>query len=100
MTTSNRTVQELIDEILQYWPGSCTTSSLTKAPEAQRLHLNSDKSFVQLGWSAKWEFEATIQKTVQWYVNVKNGASSRAACLSDIKDFEAGNIIFQLTLVI
>ncbi len=96
MTTSNRTVQELIDEILQYWPGSCTTSSLPKAPEAQRLHLNSDKSFIQLGWSAKWEFEETIQKTVQWYLNVKNGASPRAACLNDIKDFESVNNIFSV----
>ena len=97
MTTSNRTVQELIDEILQYWPGSCTISPLTKAPEAQRLHLNSDKAFIQLGWSAKWEFEATIQKTVQWYLNVKNGASPRVACLNDIKDFETVNNILSFS---
>ena len=66
--TSNKTVEELVEEILEHWPGGWT--DLTKPDarhEAGKLNLTIDKAYHLLGWHPRWSFEETIQHIVEWY---------------------------------
>ena len=65
---SNRTVGDVVDHVLQAWPGSSRDQPDEKAPhEAQRLNLSIDKAFHLLAWAPRWNFSQTIEKTVEWY---------------------------------
>jgi CDP-glucose 4,6-dehydratase len=73
---SNRSVEELIVEVLKHWPGEWEDQSEAKAPhEAGKLNLTTDKAYHSLGWKPRWGFEETIQKTVEWYRQVHEGVS-------------------------
>jgi CDP-glucose 4,6-dehydratase len=66
--TSNRTVAELVQEILKHWRGSWEDRSDPQAVhEAKLLNLATDKAHHFLGWSPVWPFAETIEKTVSWY---------------------------------
>jgi CDP-glucose 4,6-dehydratase len=65
---SNRTVGELVERVLQFWPGQAFDALDGNAPhEAGRLNLAADKAFHLLGWGPVWDFDQTIEKTVDWY---------------------------------
>jgi CDP-glucose 4,6-dehydratase len=65
---SNRTVAELVREILKHWPGRWEDKSDPKAVhEAGLLQLSIDKANALLGWSPVWRFSDTIRETVAWY---------------------------------
>ena len=65
---SNRTVAELVQEILKHWPGQWDDQSDPHAlHEAKLLNLATDKAHHLLGWSPAWGFEKTIAQTVNWY---------------------------------
>lgn len=66
--SSNRTVADLVQEILRHWPGKWEDKSNPKAVhEAKLLNLATDKSYHILHWSPTWNFEETIRVTVEWY---------------------------------
>jgi CDP-glucose 4,6-dehydratase len=66
--TSNRTVADLVQEVLRHWPGEWTDKSDPRAVhEAKLLNLATDKAFHFLGWQPVWSFEDTIAETVEWY---------------------------------
>ena len=65
---SNRTVAQLVREILKHWPGSWLDRSDPQAAhEAILLNLSTDKAFHLLDWTPVWSFEQTIAQTVKWY---------------------------------
>lgn len=65
---SNRTVAELVVEVLKHWPGQWNDQSEPDAPhEAGRLNLSIDKAFHLLKWKPVWTFEETVGKTAAWY---------------------------------
>lgn len=65
---SNRTVADLVQEILKHWPGQWADKSDPHAPhEAKLLNLATDKAHHFLGWSPVWSFTNTIERTVAWY---------------------------------
>lgn len=65
---SNRSVGELVEQVLKFWPGKAHDESDANAPhEAGRLNLATDKAFHALAWTPVWNFEETIEKTVDWY---------------------------------
>ena len=65
---SNRTVSELVQEILKHWPGKWDDMSDPKAVhEAKLLNLATDKAHHFLCWSPAWTFAETISETVAWY---------------------------------
>lgn len=75
--SSNRTVAELVQKILQHWPGRWEDRSDPNAVhEAKLLNLTTDKTFHFLGWSAVWNFETTISETVDWYREISTGKTS------------------------
>ena len=72
---SNRTVADLVNEILKNRDGEWTdVSDPSSLHEATLLNLSIDKAHHELGWVPKWNFETTIQKTVEWYDQVQAGA--------------------------
>jgi len=73
---SNRTVADLVTEVLKHWPGEWRDQSDPKAVhEATLLNLSTDKAFHFLKWKPVWSFAETIAQTVSWYrkVNTTTG---------------------------
>jgi CDP-glucose 4,6-dehydratase len=72
---SNRTVADLVVEILKHRSGSWTDASqLGDLHEATLLNLSIEKADRLLGWKPKWDFATTIKRTVAWYDQVHAGA--------------------------
>jgi CDP-glucose 4,6-dehydratase len=85
---SNKTVKELVEEVLRHWPGTWQDRSDPQAPyEAGKLNLVWDKAHRLLGWSPRWNFAATLEKTVQWYRAVHEGADPAALTRDHIRRF-------------
>lgn len=83
--TANRSVRQLVEEILSHWSGSWEDRSDPHARhEAGRLDLSIDRAHHQLSWSPKWTFETTIAETVAWYRRHQAGEPARALCLEQI----------------
>lgn len=86
---SNRSVQQLIEEILVHWPGVWIDRPEVTAPhEAELLHLVSEQAQRLLGWRSRWDFKTTVQRTVSWYRQVARGRSSLDCCLEDLAAYE------------
>lgn len=65
---SNRTVAELVSEILRHWPGAWKDCSGPGAVhEASLLNLATDKARHELGWRPVWSFARTVEETIRWY---------------------------------
>jgi CDP-glucose 4,6-dehydratase len=65
---SNRTVAELVEEVLKHWPGrweDCSNPSAVH--EAGLLQLATDKAHALLRWSPVWSFAEAVRETVAWY---------------------------------
>ena len=68
---SNRTVSDLVTEMLKHRPGSWLDKSDPLAVhEATLLNLSIEKAARVLGWKPLWNFEETISKTSEWYDQV------------------------------
>ena len=86
---ANRSVQQLIEEALQHWPGAWTDFLNSSAVyEAGRLHLQIDKAKHQLGWQPRWPFAITMKRTVAWYKAVHEGISPVKCCIEDLRLYE------------
>jgi CDP-glucose 4,6-dehydratase len=65
---ANRTVHDLVEEVLRHWPGSWERASQEKhLPEAPLLSLAIDKARDTLGWYPRWDFAKTVDQTISWY---------------------------------
>ncbi len=65
---SNRTVRDLVVEILKHWPGHWEDRSDPRpVHEATLLNLSTDKAYHALGWKPVWNFDETVAATMSWY---------------------------------
>lgn len=65
---SNRSVAELVEEILRNWPGRWKDRSDPRSVhEARLLQLATDKANAILGWSPVWTFKDAVRETLTWY---------------------------------
>jgi len=72
---SNRTVEDLVTEILKNRQGTWEDASHPNAlHEATLLNLSVEKAGRLLGWKPRWNFEETIRQTVTWYDQVHRNA--------------------------
>ena len=72
--SANRTVKDLVTEILKHREGKWEDRSDPKAVhEAGLLNLDITKAREVLGWTPRWDFGATVAKTVEWYVAASAG---------------------------
>ena len=85
---SNRSVKSLVEAILISWPGLwIDNSSPEEVHEASLLHLQIDKAYHQLRWKPLWDFDLTVERTVNWYKNVFEGHCPVKCTLNDIVDY-------------
>jgi len=86
---ANRTVRELVGEILKHWPGEWADKSNPNAVhEAQLLHLVTTKAKRELGWQPVWKFSETIREMVEWYhIVAQKPARSHEISVKDIADY-------------
>lgn len=83
--TSNKTVEELVLEILKHWPGGWNDQSDPNARhEAGRLNLTIDKAYHTLGWRPLWSFEETVKHTVEWYRHYYEAKSREPGFMRDV----------------
>jgi CDP-glucose 4,6-dehydratase len=81
---ANRTVVELVEEILRHWPGRWEDKSDPNAVhEAQSLQLSSDKAHALLHWSPVWTFSSAVEHTTRWYAAVSAGSGSATRMTAD-----------------
>lgn len=72
---SNRTVEDLVTEILKNRQGSWIDATDPAAlHEATLLNLSIQKADQLLSWKPHWNFEETIKRTVAWYDRVHMNA--------------------------
>jgi CDP-glucose 4,6-dehydratase len=82
---ANRTVAELVAEVLKHWPGRWEDKSDPNAVhEAELLQLSTDKAHALLGWTPVWDFPTAIERTVHWYRN-----ASRELTVTQIAQYAA-----------
>jgi CDP-glucose 4,6-dehydratase len=85
---SNRTVKDLVEEVVRRTGGSWQDRSDPHAVhEASLLNLNISKARRVLGWNPVWRFEETVGKTVEWYVSVRGGDDPAAVTQKQIADY-------------
>jgi CDP-glucose 4,6-dehydratase len=90
MLASNRPVQELVESILNHWSGSWQDQRDPNAPhEAYLLHLQIDKAHHKLGWSPRWDYNTTVERTVDWYQQHHQGRSAMDCCMADLQAYQA-----------
>ena len=83
--TSNKTVEELVLEILNHWSGEWEDFTEPGAThEAGRLNLTIDKAYHTLGWQPRWSFEETIRHTVEWYRQYYKTAQPEPASMREL----------------
>ncbi len=77
---SERTVKDLVEELLLHWPGNWIDHSPEFAPhEAAMLTLDVTKAERLLSWRPRWDFSETVKQTVHWYrAAIHENASSIA----------------------
>jgi len=88
---SNRTVADLVQQVLQHWPGLWEDKSNPNAVhEATLLNLATDKAFHLLKWQPVWDFPRTIEQTVSWYRRYSaDPAAATDLTSSQISDYTA-----------
>jgi len=86
---ANRTVRELVEELLKKWPGKWRIWKTRGAPhEAGLLQLDNSLARRDLDWRPKWGFRQAIHRTVEWYRRVeRDGLSARELTLRQIAEY-------------
>lgn len=86
--SSNRTVEELVIELLKHTDGQWEDKSDPNKPhEASLLNLSIDKAHHLLEWTPVWDFATTIKHTVNWYIDVDAGNSALRLTQKRIKQY-------------
>ena len=89
MPTSERTVGEVVTEVLRHWPGRWISKAERDAPhEAERLSLAIDKAANLLDWRPVWDFKRAVAETIVWY---QTAASKKEADLSKLTQNQISN---------
>jgi len=86
---SIRTVQNLAEKIVSCWGEGEVQIAAENAVhhEARLLQLNCDKSIQGLGWTPRWDFDRTVEMTVQWYRNITDDVPARKVTNDQIAQY-------------
>ncbi len=85
---SNRSVKELVEQILTCWSGAWEDQSDPNAVhEAGLLNLSIQKADRLLNWQPVWQFDSAINQTVTWYKRASEDADPRELTVSQIVEY-------------
>lgn len=85
---ANRTVAELVEEVLKSWPGEWIDQSEPGAHhEASRLNLAVDKAYHLLEWRPAWGFEKAVARTVECYRRIEDGEAACGVVKEQISEY-------------
>ncbi len=85
-----RPVVDLVTASLTHWPGTWQDQSDPNARhEAGLLSLDIENARADLGYAPRWEFADSVERTINWYRAVSEGASARDTTLAQIHAFGA-----------
>ena len=85
---ANRTVKELVEEMLKWEDGTWVDKSDPNAVhEAGLLNLNIGKARRILGWKPRWGFAKTVEETMVWYGAVAHGMDPKLATQEQIAEY-------------
>jgi CDP-glucose 4,6-dehydratase len=87
-----RPVAWLVERLRERWPGDFTVRAAppdAAQGEAPLLRLDSSRARERLGWSPRWDLEAALDATVDWYAAYRDGADMRAVTLGQIAAYSA-----------
>ena len=86
---SNRSVKILLEEIEKLYDQKLDIEYKKDFfHETTLLNLQIDKAFRELNWFPKWNFEQTIQKTINWYKNFyQDPSKAYDLCVEDLNCF-------------
>ena len=88
MADANRTVEELIKEVVNIWPGQWKANAEVNAPhEAGLLTLNIHKATSLLGWRPSWNFEESMKRTINWYQDQLSGKDPIDLTIQQINEY-------------
>jgi len=91
--TSNRTVAQLVQELIKHTNGDWVDASDPNAlHEASKLNLATDKAFHLLGWQPVWGFETTIQRTAEWYLEENQNCDTKELTIRQIQAYQQAAI--------
>jgi CDP-glucose 4,6-dehydratase len=85
-----RPVAEVVEGIRARWPGELavqTAAPGAAAGEAPALRLDSFRARERLGWTPRWDLDAALDATVDWYAAYRDGADMRAETLRQIDGY-------------
>lgn len=84
-----RTVEDLTRGIIRRWGGGdlVVDTSANLPYEARLLHLSIDKAVHHLGWYPRWDFEQTLDHTVNWYRALLGGEPAYDVSRSQIMQY-------------
>ncbi len=89
-TEANRSVRELVEQVLNHWPGTWLDQSDPSQPhEAGLLHLVSDKAQQELGWRPRWSFAEAVEQTVHWYRQRFDGDTAGVLCSQQLDLYQS-----------
>jgi CDP-glucose 4,6-dehydratase len=85
-----RTVHDVAQAAVGHWgSGSVEIESNHSHPhEANLLQLDCTKARQQLQWAPRWHFAETVEKTVQWYKQVEDGAKAIDVTTNQLSQYE------------
>lgn len=79
---SNRSVREVVEEVLKHWPGAWRDGRDPRAPhEAGLLNLATAKAAQVLDWRPRWDFRSAVEATVSWY---REAQRSKPGVMTDL----------------
>jgi len=85
-----RPVVDLVKASLTHWPGTWEDQSDPNARhEAGLLSLDIQNARADLGYAPRWDFAASVKRSIEWYRAVSEGASARDTTLAQIRAFGA-----------
>lgn len=93
-TNEAATVREVIQLAqVAYGTGEISWGDGTEGPhEAGWLALEIAKARTLLGVKARWPLAESVQRTISWYRQMREGADAMALCLSDIAAYEKAHV--------
>ena len=88
-----RPVAAVVEGIRARWPGELAMRAAAPgaaAAEAPALRLDSSRARDRLGWAPRWDLDAALDATVDWYAAYRDGADMRAETLRQIDGYAGG----------